>query len=251
MSSGASTPVLSYKKRSQKQDGKQSNQDANVGSRSPRISTQSLSSPVPGSSPSAPSTPTLGASRKVSSRRKALQDFYKLHSETPKGNESEQELSSAEPKEEKENEEAKEQAVSEDHASSVEELNDPKKIEEFIKTASASELLKIRNSASGKLNFHDSEKKSIIYDNYYELIKLNQVLSDLSGKEKKRTVLEEDQKEIITDEHLQNVMGELTNFLDTTASRFNQNFTSVVNDFSTEAKRSDSLASIQAIKDTN
>ncbi|PSK40793.1 hypothetical protein C7M61_000448 [Candidozyma pseudohaemuli] len=241
MSLGASTPVLSYKKRTQRQDGKNAAQDPNLGSRLPRISTQSISSSAP-ESPSAPSTPTLGGSRKVSSRRKALQDFYKLHQEKAEGS-NEAPATPSEPKEEEEK--------TTEEATLTEDLDDPSNIEEFIKTASASQLLKVRNKASGKLNFHDSEKKSIIYDNYYELIKLNQVLSDLSGKERKRPVLDEEQKDVVTDEHLQKAMDELTTFLNDKASRFNQDFTLVVNSFSTESRRSDSLASIQAIKETD
>lgn len=238
MSLGASTPVLSYKKRSQKQEGDHAAQDSNLGSRLPRISTQSISSSNPGS-PSAPSTPTLG-SRKVSSRRKALQDFYKLHQE--KG-ESTPEPAPQEAKEE-ETKDPEEPTLPED-------LSDPSKMKEFIKTASVSQLLKVRNTASGKLNYHDSEKKSIIYDNYYELIKLNQVLSDLSGKEKKKSVLDEEEKEVVTDEHLQKAMEDLTTFLNDKAARFNQDFTLVVNGFTSESRRSDSLASIQTIRDTN
>lgn len=231
--------MLSYKKRTQRQDGKNTGLDPNPGSRLPRISTQSISSSAP-ESPSAPSTPTLGSSRKVSSRRKALQDFYKLHQEKGEGT---HEAPASEPKEDEEKK-TEETTLTAD-------LNDPSSIEEFIKTASASQLLKVCNKASGKLNFHDSEKKSIIYDNYYELIKLNQVLSDLSGKERKKPVLDEEQKDVVTDEHLQKAMDELTTFLNDKASRFNQDFTLVVNSFGTESRRSDSLASIQAIKETD
>lgn len=176
----------------------------------------------------------------VSSRRKALQDFYKLHRE--KG-ESTPELAPQEAKEE--------EAKDPEDPTLAEDLSNPGKIKDFIKTASASQLLKVRNTASGKLNYHDSEKKSIIYDNYYELIKLNQVLSDLSGKEKKKSVLDEEEKEVVTDEQLQKAMEDLTNFLNDKAARFNQDFTLVVNGFTSESRRSDSLASIQTIRGTD
>ncbi|KAM3122547.1 hypothetical protein CJJ07_001319 [Candidozyma auris] len=246
MSSGSSAPILSYKKRPQGHDDR----DSQLASRSPRISTQSISSPVPGSSPSTPGTPTFGGSaRKVSSRRKALQDFYKLN------HEGDSKASSAEPEGDKERfrSTGTDESEAKEQVSQARELNSPEEIDAFIKSATVTELLRIRNQASGKLNFHDSEKKSIIYDNYYELIKLNQILSDLSGQEKKKSVLDEDEKKnnIITEDQLNHVMGELTSFLDHTASKFNREFTEVVSGFTVEAKRSESLSSITGIKGTD
>ena len=59
----------------------------------------------------------------------------------------------------------------------------------MIKTAPIEEILKIRNDLSAKLNSSNQTKKSIIYDNYYELIKLSNTLSDLStSKPRKKSV---------------------------------------------------------------
>lgn len=247
MSLEAPPPILSNKRQIKRKNGKDA--DISLETRLPRISTLSLSSPATGTSPSLPGTPTLGATRKVSSRRKALQDFYKLHQEGGKESESEQDFNKFEPKSEKDALEDQELTARKEAISLAEELKDPEAINAFIKNASASELLKVRNQASGKLNFHDSEKKSIIYDNYYELIKLNQVLSDLSGREKKKSILDEDQAEVVNDEHLRKVLGELSSFLDNTASKFDQGFTLVVNCFSEDSKRADSFASIRTIRE--
>lgn len=59
-------------------------------------------------------------------------------------------------------------------------------IDEFVKTKPILEILKTRNSISGRLNSQESQKKSIIYDNYYELIKLSQTLATLEKPLTKR-----------------------------------------------------------------
>lgn len=208
------TPVLSYKKR-QKPSG-------------PALNLPALGSDVSNSatSPSAPGTPVLGAatSRKVLSRRKALQEFYKIQdSEASLGEE---------PK---------------DVSSQVEALDDPHKLNEFLRTAKAADILKVRNSAANKLNFHDLEKKSIIYDNYYELIKLNQVLSNLSAdKDKKKSPMDEEREKPVTDEYVNSVLAELSAFLTNEASQFNQDFQKVVELICRETD-SDSMSSVKGI----
>lgn len=59
---------------------------------------------------------------------------------------------------------------------------DPSSIEdvdEFIATQSYLNILKTENKVLDKLNTAKSEIKSIIYNNYYELIKINNVLEEL------------------------------------------------------------------------
>lgn len=59
---------------------------------------------------------------------------------------------------------------------------DPSSIEdmdEFISTESYTDILQVENKVLDKLNSAKSEIKSTIYNNYYELIKINNVLADL------------------------------------------------------------------------
>jgi hypothetical protein len=59
---------------------------------------------------------------------------------------------------------------------------DPSKIEDvndFISTEPYLNILKMENKVLDKLNSSKSEIKSIIYNNYYELIKINTILDDL------------------------------------------------------------------------
>jgi len=59
---------------------------------------------------------------------------------------------------------------------------DPEKIadiDNFISTESYLNILKVENKVLESLNASKSEIKSIIYNNYYELIKINNVLEDL------------------------------------------------------------------------
>lgn len=52
-------------------------------------------------------------------------------------------------------------------------------LDEFIATESYLNILKVENKVLDKLNSAKSEIKSTIYNNYYELIKINNVLADL------------------------------------------------------------------------
>ncbi len=208
--------------------------------------------PVPGSAPSTPilshsgspapptiqlpvsidsprsstlTTTNVGAStRKVSARRKALQDFYHLNSNldnaTTDGND-----------------------TTHEGISKISNLND---IDNLIKTAPIEEILKIRNDLSAKLNSSNQTKKSIIYDNYYELIKLSNTLSDLStSKPRKKSVStglkifadDEDNGEDSGDKNLteltkegyvDQVLKELSEFASKEAPVFNGTFNDVL-----------------------
>lgn len=54
-----------------------------------------------------------------------------------------------------------------------------KDMDEFISTESYTDILQVENKVLDKLNSAKSEIKSTIYNNYYELIKINNVLGDL------------------------------------------------------------------------
>ena len=106
------------------------------------------------------SEPTTEPQRKVLSHRKKLQEFYRLLEKDDSASKS----SNAIP----ERDEAP--------ATVAARLKEPEALDQFIKTASAREILKVRNEIALALSFHDSEKKTIIYDNYSELIKLDHTL---------------------------------------------------------------------------
>lgn len=147
--------------------------------------------------------------RKVLAHRKKLQEFYRLHAEN---------------QEEKKTEEVKEEAS----LSTIEKLQDPEVLDQFVKKAGAHEMLKIRNELALKLNFHDLEKKTIIYDNYSELIKLDQTLASVKQgtltDEDRFLLLQGDQKKQTIVELLEETLASLKN----EATVFNQDFRSVI-----------------------
>lgn len=239
------SPVLAYKKPSREAKSQRG---------TPKPSPQPLNTHKFGSSestltPPTPSTP-IETSRKVLSRRKALQDFYRIQ-QSKNGGQGEEtaNLNEAEPAKESSEKESTEEAL--EDKSYVDILNDPEKFKKFLTESKSVELLQARNGAAGKLNLHDSERKAIIYDNYYELIKLNQVLSNLSGDKKQDKTIDDDldakdkQTKDVTDEHVIKVLGEVSEFFSSTAATFNDDFASVVGRLST--RRADSAASVQGI----
>lgn len=163
-------------------------------------------------SPASPTVPTLPAgTRRVLSHRKKLQEFYKLHAETQE-----------EPKIEDIKEELK--------LSKIEQLRDPKALEKFTKESTAHEMLKLRNEIALKLNFHDLEKKTIIYDNYSELIKLDQTL----GSVKNGTLeAQEEDRFLVNPKHgkkdFREILKQVQGSVEKDAAIFNQDFKSVIN----------------------
>lgn len=213
--------------------------------------------PTLGATPTLGSTPTLGGTRKVSSRRKALQEFYKFQEE---GANSEHKNENNEKhdndKQNNENTEPEQQqnlhgigiTVSgpETYSQDIESLGEAQ-LDKYIKTASVEEMLKLRNQAASKLNHHDVEKKSIIYDNYYELIKLSQVLSNLDVASAKTNAMDMDEKPKVTDQYVNEVLGELQEFLAGEGTVFNQDFGRVADTIRSEMEDAESLASVRGI----
>lgn len=153
--------------------------------------------------------------RKVSSRRQALQDFYKLKNEEAKAQSQASDPPSDPPKQ-----------TPQELADS---LTDPGKLAEYLKTTPIEEILRLRNSITNKLNLHDSERKSIIYDNYYELIKLNQVLEGISKTNSEQTTLQKDTS-MVSDEYVDAVFDDLLKFTERNRE-FAGDFKSVVDRF--------------------
>lgn len=175
----SNVPTLSYKKPSEKGQTHKTQLSESVAS----SSTDSvLSTPI--------------ATRKVS-RRKALQDFYKIESE---GNGDEN--LNATPLHEQD-------------------------LDKFLQTSSIVDILKLRNTISGTQSSQDLEKKEIIYNNYYELIKLNDTLNNLSNPS-----LKKDDKilstETISDTYVDETLEDLSGFLSNTASKFSDDLKSVL-----------------------
>ncbi|KAK6463897.1 hypothetical protein DFJ63DRAFT_311197 [Scheffersomyces coipomensis] len=247
------TPVLSYKVPSSQKGGS-------------RVPSQT-STPILNNS--APSTPNIG-SRKVSSRRKALQEFYNIsHDEDHPGSidsSLKSDTQTLSPTQDRSNGDKSDiLPKTRTRANSTKlNLNNPEDVANFIKTGNIEDILKLRNSITNKINTHASEKKTIIYDNYYELIKLSQTLSDISNamplKEEKELnglgIFSEngadDSKAAINGEdYLDSVLSDFSNFLKNDAVVFDGEFEDVVKNLQSTISKSDSTASMNVIPDSN
>lgn len=220
----SSPPVLSYKKRLARDPD------------SVLIQVESASPPT------VPGTPPLGSSRKVLSRRKALQEFYKLHGESANVSESDD---TADHTDAGDTGDAGHADSGHDiEPTQMDKLNTPEALQEFVKTASIREVLRVRNKASHRLNHHDLEKKAIIYDNYHELIKLNKVLSNVNAEKTKGEL------DAVTDKYVDKTLAELQEFLATEAAAFNQDFGKVVETITSGMSGSSSRASLAGLSGT-
>lgn len=238
-----SSPVLSYKKSSSGRGGPNSN-------------SQATSSPLSKSSSPRINSPRIESSgahagRKVLSRRKALQDFYNIQQQ-------QQEEQQGEQGKDEDSKSKEEEPVSDSKV----DFSDPQQLNQFIKRSSLKDILKLRNSITNDLNSQDLARKSIIYDNYYELIKLNHVLGDLT---KAKTVAEPDSasqaleslkiytqneqaaKETISDDYIEDIFTDLISFVDEETSQYNKSFKEVVEDFQLDSVDTDSVSSIKPI----
>lgn len=229
------TPVLSYKKPSSASSRQQSSTPSHP------------SSPLPSQieSPRISST----TSRQVLSRRKALQDFYNIHHQ--------------ESQDTNVDELASKPLVSSSETFYNVNFNNAEELSKFMKNTPIEEILKLRNSITNKLNSHDLAKKSIIYDNYYELIKLSQILGDLS---KPKSVAKENAMEglgiftntpnepttktkEINDHDLDSIFTDLSKFINEDVQQFNTEFETVVKNIQKDFDNddSDSASSIKGI----
>ena len=203
--------MLSYKKPSSASSRQQSSTPSHP------------SSPLPKSQFESPRISSATTSRQVLSRRKALQDFYNIHHQESQDTNIEELISSSE-------------------TTNNVNFNDPEQLLKFMKSTPVEEILKLRNSITNKLNSHDLAKNSIIYDNYYELIKLSQILGDLSKPKpvaKENTLdglgiftnppneLKTKTKEI-NDHDLDSIFTDLSKFINEDVQQFNTEFETVV-----------------------
>lgn len=168
-----------------------------------------------------PETVNGNAARKVLSRRKALQEFYQLQNQQPKDLPSESTSSISE----------SDKATLQPPFTEID-FQDPNAFKEYIRNTNIKEILRLRNQISNTLNSHELEKKSIIYDNYYELIKLNNTLKNLHTVQTKSddimntftqtNTVELDQKAILDN------LNNLKDYMDTKASVFHNDFSTVL-----------------------
>lgn len=210
------TPILSYKKPS-----------SQAGT--------AISTPVLPSPPVSQLSPPKASSRKVLNRRKALQEFYNIQQQQEKEIES---TGNHKPTEE----EGAPTIASSPKAT----LTDPDALAKFTKTSTIEDILRLRNSITNKLNSHDLAKKSIIYDNYYELIRLSETLDTLTNPNEK-SLAPADQPESI-----EAIFDDLHTFITTESAKFDAPFETVVDTLKqdiSELKVSDSTASIVGLRD--
>ncbi|KAK6203270.1 uncharacterized protein RJT21DRAFT_113182 [Scheffersomyces amazonensis] len=240
------SPVLSYKKPSLN---------------SSRVPSQTSTPLIGSSNNSSPSTPTAGT-RKISSRRKALQEFYNISH-----NEDESDISNineGSPSKDPNHEEIKEKQPKRTRTNSTNlNLENNEDVTNFIKTSNIEDILKLRNSLTNKLNSHAVEKKTIIYENYYELIRLSQTLHDISNATPSKqennnvdglgifsTSNDNNEKSIDnTEDYLNSVLTEFSDFINNDAKKFDGSFEDVVKNLQAELSQSDSTASINVIPD--
>lgn len=236
----SSLPVLSYKKPSKADKLKSS-------PALPPAQTDTLTVPNP-------HTP-----RVVLSRRKALQDFYNLHNTNPTYGEGHSESSKNDSgavpsalKGQGEPEISLESHVDE-ISLRAKQLSDPAELDNFIKQLDVEQILKVRNHISSGLNQHDLEKKSMVYDNYSELIKLSDILAALNDTKSDKSPdfsmgLAETAPQV-TATYIDSVLAELNGMLVSDGPVFNQEFHKVIETISASFDDADSLASVKGISE--
>lgn len=210
----SSTPTLSYKKPSQ------SNQVTSASSLPAKDPKESKESSHLG-----PPTPVLSGSRKFLSRRKALHEYYRLETEPKQGSPTK---------------DAPELTQSSDAAFAGD------KMDAFLESSTIEDILKARNGVSGTQTSQDSEKKEIVYDNYYELIKLNATLDTLSNPSAKKDDDIVVQSHTIGDTYVDDTLNELADFVTNVASKYSTDFSAVVRNLNVQ--HSDDTASMVPIR---
>jgi hypothetical protein len=198
------------------------------------------------------------SSRKVSSRRRALQDFYKI-SEDGQNRNAEKSLESKANEPEQTTHQLSESA-GETGSASVD-FEDAEAVKQFLQLASINDILQVRNGVSGKLLSQELTKKSIIYDNYYELIKLRQILDGVSKSSIVNTTqsaqsalddltnLNSRKERPENVKSVEQILGDLKSFINKESKTFNADFNSVVSNITNKHRHLDSNASMVAIPD--
>lgn len=117
--------------------------------------------------------PSTLTNRRILERRKALQDFYTLAPGIPN---TEQRYSGS-------NEldvNVKSGLLSDSLDDSLQ-FKSSQEFDTFMSNASIEQILHCHNTIAARLDAHDSSKKAMIYDNYYQLIQLSETLHGISS----------------------------------------------------------------------
>ncbi|KAI3406771.2 hypothetical protein KGF56_000376 [Candida oxycetoniae] len=271
----SSSPALSYKK--PRKDHISSSSSTPT---TPILNTSSPNLSIASSTDSAvtdarhPHSVQQNTHRKISNRRKALQEFYHLQSN--KQQETDAGSGTGLGTGENNSSTLKSPALRSTAAAVANSNLDHHKIDtvedigKFIEDSSMVEILKLRNSLQAKINSSNQRKKEIMYDNYHELIKLSKTLSkfceskvsmsfqpecvdNLSGfKIFKQNSDSSVNDEIDFDTYMDDSIKELTGFNETRVKKMTLGgFDQVLDRLIQDAAESDTNASIIGISDIN
>lgn len=135
-------------------------------------------------------------------RRRALQEFYNLENK------------SKESSPDRPSDLAESPLVEPSTDEPIRKIDD---VAKFVRTAPIEEILAARNEITTKLNSQELEKKSIIYDNYYELIKLSETLTTLTtpsaALKQRGDLLVKLSDPLVDDDHLDKALADLETFV--------------------------------------
>lgn len=184
--------------------------------------------------PSPPPTPALQellvadapATRKVLERRRKLQEFYHLEAQ-------------------KHDADAPTAPVTVDNCLQL--LDDPPRLAAYLAATPIEEILKLRNAVAHQVSAHDSAKKSIIYDNYHELIQLSHVLGELSSIGGTAGSVGASGDSGAATPGLDELFANLAEFVSTKVAHFSEPFESIVAEAapgSEDAQRQEPLSSL-------
>ncbi|KAI5956962.1 hypothetical protein KGF54_000581 [Candida jiufengensis] len=255
----SSTPILSYKKPS-KEPTPASNVSTPRSSYSPNLPSNSNFTKAKDQQVPQPQQTT----RKISSRRKALQEFYHLQQsqQSSQSNTSTNETISTD---NGESTLIKNELIESPQHSNEPKLSSIEDVEMFVKNSSNKDILVYRNKIQSQLDSSNQRKKEIIYDNYYELIKLSKMLEDITDTSKKIPSTRENQVNELTgfkiyendeqthnsdstDEYINDILQELSDFNSNQISNFTDGgFKEVIKRLNANQDRSLSSASMAGI----
>ncbi|CCE78187.1 Piso0_000804 [Millerozyma farinosa CBS 7064] len=220
--------------------------------------TSKPASPSLGESSSSLSSPKLKGERKVSARRKALQNFYSLPSQSA----TDQDVKSESPSSAEVSKESDVNGATKEEVLDFNIVNDEKRLNDFLKKSSINDILRLRNAITDQSNSHESRKKSLIYDNYYELIKLSEILGELSHlKSSQETeskglgILKQNGEKIFANEldvnadYINNTLNDLQDFIKSDVETFTSDFNSIAKNQIETSEDLDSNASIKTVKE--
>lgn len=126
--------------------------------------------------------PESSPENKAKSRRRALKDFYRLRDKQQK------ELSRITDTETAEKKQDADTTIEKKRRPSIGRILDlkPDTFDEYVSQVDFIQLLKKEDEILDQLGNDQSEVKSIVYNNYYELIKINDILMNIKDQNEKK-----------------------------------------------------------------